>query len=84
MDILCLEGTAPGVMAASIAHDGVVRRLALEVGCHAMGGWHARLPEGAWGLRCNAVATAILLEAAEVFAGTGASSSDDAWAIAAE
>jgi hypothetical protein len=41
----------------------------MEVARHPSGGWHARLlTSHAWGLRCHAVPTAIMLEAAEIFA----------------
>ncbi len=68
MDVLCIEGLAPGQVIASVTHGGLVRRLCLEVARHQNGGWKARTPGGSWSLRCNAVATAILLEASEVFA----------------
>jgi hypothetical protein len=70
MDIMCITGPVPGVITATVSHAGDVRQIKLEVARHPAGGWHARLLTGqAWGLRCHAVPTAILLEAAEVFAG---------------
>jgi hypothetical protein len=69
MDIVCITGPVPGVVTATISHRSLVRSLQMEVAHHPSGGWHARLLTGqSWGLRCHAVPTAILLEAAEVFA----------------
>jgi hypothetical protein len=65
MDILCMTGEAPGHMDATLSHLGCVRQLRFEVARHPVGGWRARRPGGAWGVRCHSVRTAILLEAAE-------------------
>jgi hypothetical protein len=69
MDIICIAGDTPGPVAVTLAHAGQVRQLAMDVQRHPSGGWHARLPGGAWGLRCHSVPTAVLLEGAEVFLG---------------
>jgi hypothetical protein len=67
MDILCITGATPGPISVTVTHQGAVRQLAMEVGPHPAGGWHARHRGGAWGLRCHSVQTAVLLEAAEAF-----------------
>ncbi len=69
MELICIQGAAPGRITATVAHGGDVRQLPMEVVAHEAGGWKARSPGGSWGLRCHAVATAILMEASEVFAG---------------
>jgi hypothetical protein len=69
MEIICITGPVPGVVAATISHRGDIRAVQMEVARHPSGGWHARLlTSHAWGLRCHAVPTAIMLEAAEIFA----------------
>ena len=69
MEILCIAGPVPGVSTATVSHGADVRSFKLEIGRHPDGGWHARgLYAPSWGLRCHTVATAVLLEAAEVFA----------------
>ncbi len=69
MEILCITGPVPGVVTATVSHGTDVRSVKLEIGQHPAGGWHARrLSAPQWGLRCHAVPTAVLLEAAEVFA----------------
>ena len=69
MDIVCINGAVPGVVSATISHRGEVRTVQMDVDRHPAGGWHARLlTSQSWGLRCHAVPTAILLEAAEIFA----------------
>lgn len=68
MDVLLIDGTAPGLLRATVTHQGMARRLAVELGRHPAGGWQARRPGGAWNLRCHSVAAAILMEAAELFA----------------
>ena len=67
MDILCITGATPGPVSVTVAHQGAVRQLAMEVAPHPAGGWQARQRGGAWGLRCHSVQTAALLEAAEAF-----------------
>ena len=69
MEIVCITGPVPGVVSATVCHRGDVRSVRLEVARHPSGGWHARLLAApVWGLRCHTVPTAILLEAAELFA----------------
>ena len=69
MEILCITGPVPGVVNATLSHGTEIRAVALEIGQHPAGGWHARrLAAPRWGLRCHSVPTAILLEAAEIFA----------------
>jgi hypothetical protein len=69
MEIMCIDGVVPGVVSATISHRGDVRTVKMDVDRHPSGGWHARLlTSQCWGLRCHAVPTAILLEAAEIFA----------------
>ncbi len=69
MEILCITGPVPGVVTATVSHGIDIRTVKLEIGEHPSGGWHARrLAAPLWGVRCHAVATAVLLEAAEVFA----------------
>ncbi len=69
LNIICIAGPVPGIVTATVSHQGDVRAVVLEVAQHPAGGWHARLLNSSiWGLRCHAVPTAIMLEAAEVFA----------------
>ncbi len=67
MDLICITGAAPGPVTATVAHDGSVRQIAMEVARHTAGGWQVRLPGGAWGVRCHAVKTGVLLEAGALF-----------------
>ena len=68
MEIICIQGAAPGPITATVSHQGSVRQIPMEVARHEAGGWKARLRGAPWGLRCHAVATAVLLEAGEAFA----------------
>jgi hypothetical protein len=70
MEVICIIGATPGPITATVAHDGTVRQLAMDITRHAAGGWQARLRGGAWGLRCHAVTTAVLMEASEAFVET--------------
>jgi hypothetical protein len=71
LNIICITGPVPGIVTATVSHQDDVRAVVLEVAPHPAGGWHARLlNSAAWGLRCHTVPTAIMLEAAEVFADT--------------
>ncbi len=70
MEVICIIGATPGPVSATVAHDGVVRQLAIDVKRHPAGGWQARLRGGQWGLRCHAVTTAVLLEASEAWVDT--------------
>jgi hypothetical protein len=67
MDVICIIGATPGPVTATVAHAGQVKQLPMEVARHHLGGWQAKLRGGQWGLRCHAVTTAVLLEAAEAF-----------------
>ena len=67
MDVICLEGEAPGPIVATVAHCGRIMHLPMVVERHPQGGWRVR--QGAfWGPRSHAVMTAVLLEASEAFA----------------
>ncbi len=70
MEVICIIGATPGPVTATVAHDGVVRQLSMDVMRHSAGGWQARLRGGQWGLRCHAVTTAVLMEASEAFVET--------------
>ena len=67
MEVICILGPTPGPVTATVAHEGAVRQLAMEVARHPAGGWQACLQGGPWGARCHAITTAVLLEAAEAF-----------------
>ena len=67
MDIICIMGATPGPVVATVAHGGQVAQVAMELGRHQAGGWHARRGQGPWGLRCRTVNTAVLLEASDAF-----------------
>lgn len=67
MEIVCIEGSAPGSIVATLAHHTRVRQIPMVVARHPAGGWHVAGREGAFGPRCHAVATAVLLEAADLF-----------------
>ena len=71
MDITHLSGVAPGTMTATIRHEGMQRRVVVEVarfGAH----WSARRAGGAWSVRCATPEAAILFEAADHFPGGAA------------
>jgi hypothetical protein len=68
MDIICIMGEAPGPLTATVSHGGELKQVRLSVARHGVGGWQARGAGGVWGPRCHSVRTAVLLEAAEVFA----------------
>jgi hypothetical protein len=70
MEVICIIGATPGPITATVAHEGTVRQLAMDITRHPAGGWQARLRGGAWGLRCHAVTTAVLMEASEAFVET--------------
>ena len=67
MEIICMQGVAPGRMVATLSHGTVIRQLAMTVARHPAGGWHVEQPQGGYGPRCHAVSTAILLEASDAF-----------------
>ncbi len=68
MEIICIQGTAPGRIVATLSHGTKVRQLPMTVARHPAGGWQVEAG-GAFGPRCHAVATAVLLEASESFVG---------------
>ena len=68
MELLCIQGAAPGRIVATIAHQARIRQVPMVVAQHPSGGWRIELPEGGFGSRCHSVSTAILMEAGEVFA----------------
>lgn len=67
MEIVCIQGSAPGRIVATLAHEARVRQLPMTVDRHTAGGWHVLQPDGSHGPRCLAVTTAVLLEASEAF-----------------
>jgi len=70
MEVICIIGSTPGMVTATVAHGGAVRQIPMEVARHTAGGWRARLPGGVWGVRCRAMATSVLLEAGDAFSET--------------
>jgi hypothetical protein len=67
MELLCIQGAAPGAIVATLSHAAQIRQIPMVVARHPAGGWQIELPEGGYGPRCRSVATAILMEASEVF-----------------
>jgi hypothetical protein len=67
MDLICLQGAAPGLITATISHAGNIRQMRMSVARHPSGGWRIALPEGGFGPRCHSVPAAILMEASETF-----------------
>jgi hypothetical protein len=68
MDLICIVGSVPGQITATVSHAGSIRQMPMEVARHQAGGWKARSAGGQFGLRCHTVNTAVLLEAGESFA----------------
>ncbi len=68
MELLCIQGAAPGRIVATLSHDSQIRQVAVMVARHPAGGWHVALAEGGFGPRCRSIATAILMEAGNFFA----------------
>jgi hypothetical protein len=68
MELICVQGETPGPVVATLSHGARIRQVSLTVVTHPAGGWRVQLPQGGFGPRCHAAATAILLEAGEVFA----------------
>ena len=62
MEIVCIQGSAPGRIVATVSHGTLVRQMALNVERHLAGGWHVGV-----GPRCLSVNAAVLLEASEAF-----------------
>ncbi len=67
MEIICIQGSAPGPIVVTLAHQARIRQIPMVVARHPAGGWHAAGLSGSFGPRCHAVATAILLEGSEAF-----------------
>ncbi len=67
MEIICIQGAAPGRIVATLSHGMKVRQLPMTLDRHPAGGWHVRQTGGGHGPRCHAVATAVLLDASEAF-----------------
>lgn len=68
MEIICIQGSAPGRIVATLGHKTRVRQIPMTVARHPAGGWQIAQALGGFGPRCHAVATAVLLEASEAFA----------------
>ena len=68
MDILCIQGSAPGRLVATVSHGAQIRQLPVNVLRHPAGGWHVQQNDGSFGPRCHAVGVAVLLEAGEEMA----------------
>ena len=68
MEIICIQGQAPGPIVATLSHQLRVRQVPMTVAAHPAGGWQIMQDDGDFGPRCRAVATAVLLQASEVFA----------------
>ncbi len=69
MEIICIQGAAPGRIVATLSHGARVRQLPMTVARHPAGGWQVACAAGGFGPRCHAVATAVLLEGSEAFLG---------------
>ena len=69
MEIICIQGAAPGRIVATLSHGTKVRQLPMTVARHPAGGWQVVSGAGGLGPRCHAVTTAVLLEASEAFVG---------------
>lgn len=67
MEIICIQGSAPGRIVATVSHGTAIRQLSMNVERHAAGGWHVLQADGSFGPRCHAVSTAVLLDASEAF-----------------
>ena len=68
MEIISIQGHAPGRIVATLSHGIQVRQLPMNLAAHPAGGWQIRQADGGFGPRCHAVSAAVLLEAAEAFA----------------
>ncbi len=68
MELLCIQGSAPGRIVATLSHAAQIRQVPMVVASHPAGGWQIALPNGQFGPRCRSVETAILMEAGELFA----------------
>ncbi len=67
MELLCIQGAAPGRIIATLSHQARIRQIAMDIAKHPAGGWQVALPDGGFGPRCRGVAAAILMEASESF-----------------
>jgi hypothetical protein len=67
MEVVCIQGSAPGRIVATLSHAAQIRQVPMVVASHPAGGWQIALPTGEFGPRCRSVETAILMEAGEVF-----------------
>ena len=67
MEVVSIEGHAPGDIVATLSHGTRVRQVPMSLAIHPAGGWQIRQADGGFGPRCHAVSTAVLLEASEAF-----------------
>ncbi len=67
MELICIQGAAPGHIIATVSHRTQVRQIPMTVLRHPAGGWHVEQADGDFGPRCHAASTAILLQASEAF-----------------
>ena len=67
MEIISIEGRAPGRVVATVSHGTRVRQLPMDLAAHPAGGWQISQADGTFGPRCHAVSAAVLLEASEIF-----------------
>ncbi len=67
MELICIQGSAPGDLLATLSHESRIRQIPMTITQHPAGGWRVALPEGGFGPRCRDVAAAILMEACESF-----------------
>ena len=72
MEIVCIQGAAPGRIVATLSHGARVRQLPMTVLRHPAGGWQVQQTSGGFGPRCHAVGTAVLLAGSEAFVTDGA------------
>ncbi len=68
MELICIQGAAPGAVIATLSHGPCVRQIPITIARHPAGGWRVALPEGGFGPRCRDVTAAILMQASESFA----------------
>jgi hypothetical protein len=67
VEIICLQGEAPGPIVAVLSHGAQLRQVPMTVLRHPAGGWRVAQRGGGFGPRCHAVPTAVLLEASGMF-----------------
>ena len=68
MQIVSIQGQAPGRIVATLSHGTRVRQIPMHLAAHPAGGWQIRHADGGLGPRCHAVSAAVLLEGSEIFA----------------